>query len=180
MIHLLPTELLWTILNNLEYHDLIILLKIRRLEPAILHFIQVHYRFHFKITSLLRMYEAITPTDRQLPETKAKFATQILESICKQVESVPKIDYRNKFSELLDIVQQLTIQRILAVDFKSNERDYALLCLEIRSLYLHTPSIRVLHDPVKYFLFLEKPLFYLPLPLLFIFRNTEEEALSIL
>lgn len=150
MIHLLPTELLWTILNHLDYQDLISCLKIRRLEPAILHYIQVYYKFHFKITSLLRMYEAITPTDRQLSDTKVQFATQILESICKQVESVPKIDHRNKFSELLEVVQQLTIQRILALDFKSNERDYASLCLEIRALYLHTPSIRVLHDPVKY------------------------------
>lgn len=151
MIHLLPTELLWTVLNNLEYGDVDTLLKVKRIEHAILHYIQVHYKFHYKITSLLRLFEAITPTQRQEIDTKTKLAQDILQHICTQVEHVPKFEHRTKFSELLDIVQQLTIQRILATDFKSNglEHDYASLCLSIRSLYLHTPSIRVLHDPVS-------------------------------
>jgi hypothetical protein len=96
------------------------------------------------------MYEAITPTERQA--TKTEFAHQILQLICKPVEDMPKVEHRTKFSELLEILQNLTIQRILATDLKSNglEHDYAALCLEIRSLYLHTPSIRVLHDPVSH------------------------------
>lgn len=152
MIHLLPTELLWTVLHNLEYQDLDILLKIKRIEPAILHYIQTHYKFHYKVSSLLRLYEAITPTQRQEVDTKNKLAQEILQNICTQVEYVPKFEHRSKFTELLEVVQQLTIQRILAPDFKSNglEHDYAALCLGIRSLYLHTPSIRVLHDPVSW------------------------------
>lgn len=151
MIQLLPTELLWTVLNNLEYQDLDTLWKIKRLEQTILYYIQTHYKFHYKISSLLRLYEAITPTERQQLETKTEMANKILQFICTQVESVPKFEHRTKFSELLDIVQQLTLQRILSSDFKSNglEHDYAGLCLEVRGLYLHTPSIRVLHDPVK-------------------------------
>ncbi|CAO3619596.1 unnamed protein product [Mucor hiemalis] len=149
MIHLLPTELLWTVLHNLEYQDLDTLLKIKRIEPAILHYIQAHYKFHYKVSSLLRLYEAITPTQRQEVDTKNKLAQEILQNICTQVEYVPKLEHCSKFTELLEVVQQLTIQRILAPDFKCNglEHDYAALCLGIRSLYLHTPSIRVLHDP---------------------------------
>lgn len=151
MIQLLPTELLWTVLNNLDYQDLDTLWKIKRLEPNILYYVQTHYKFHYQISSLLRIYEAITPTERQHAETKTKIAKEILEFIRSQVESVPKYEHRSKFTELLDIVQQLTLQRILSTDFKANglEHDYAGLCLEVRGLYLHTPSIRVLHDPVK-------------------------------
>lgn len=154
MIHVLPTELLWTVLNNLEYQDLDTLLKVKRLESTILYYIQTHYKFHYKIASLLRLYEAITPTERQQSETKTQVANKILQFICDLVESLPKFEHRAKFSELLEIVQQLTLQRILASDFKSNglEHDYAFLCLEIRNLYLHTPSIRVLHDPVKLYI----------------------------
>ncbi|KAG2195653.1 hypothetical protein INT47_002892 [Mucor saturninus] len=149
MIQLLPTELLWTVLNNLEYGDLDNLWKIKRLEPTILYYIQTHYKFHYQISSLLRIFEAITPTARQQGETKTKMAREMLEFIRSSVACLPKYEHRSKFTELLDIVQQLTLQRILASDFKANglEHDYAGLCLQVRALYLHTPSIRVLHDP---------------------------------
>lgn len=177
MIHLLPTELLWNILNQLEYQDLDRLLKVKRLESTVHYYIQIHYKFHYQIASLLRLYEAITPTERQQLETKQQVANKILQFICKQVEPLPKFEHRTKFSELLDIVQQLTLQRILATDFKSNglEHDYAGLCLKIRDLYLHTPAIRVLHDPVSshylpFFLYKKTKI---------IFRNIVEEVQSI-
>ncbi|RCH77493.1 hypothetical protein CU098_001067, partial [Rhizopus stolonifer] len=148
MLHLLPNELLWTVFLDLEYQDLDSLVQIKPISSTVLHFIQQHYNFHYKIVSLLRLYEAITPSERHSKETRHEFANKILQLICKQVGQLPKFEHRNKFTELLDIVQQFVIQRILSDDLKAGlEHDYANLCLQVRSLYLHTPSIRVLHDP---------------------------------
>lgn len=148
MIQLLPNELLWTVLNNLEYQDLENLLQIKAIAATVLHYIQQHYKFHYKVTSLLRLFETIPSSARQTKETKLEFATQILQLICKNVESLPdKFEHRAKFSELLEVVQQFILARILTEDLKAGlEHDYANLCLEIRSTYLHSPAIRSLHD----------------------------------
>lgn len=149
MIDTLPNEVFWLVLNHLDYQDMEQLQLISPLSKTALHYTQQHYPFHYKINSLLRLFEAITPSERQSKDTKLEFSQQILQQICKQVEILPKMDHRAKFTELLDIVQQFIVARILSPDLKSGiEHDYANLCLEIRSQYLHTPSIRVLHDPV--------------------------------
>jgi hypothetical protein len=154
MLQFIPTEVLWSILNHLEYQDLDVLLQIDPLALAVRHHVQAHYPFHYKITSLLRLFESLTPTERQHQETKA-LSLQILQLICEQVETSPKFEHRLKFTELLDIVQQLVVQRVLSTNLKSGlEHDYANLCLQVREFYLHTPSIRALHDPVKYHLFI--------------------------
>ncbi|KAI8882417.1 hypothetical protein K501DRAFT_221294 [Backusella circina FSU 941] len=148
MLPLIPTEVLWNILNHLEYQDLDTLLHIGTLAPAVRHHVQTHYPFHYKITSLLRLFESLTPTERQCQETKAELSLQVLQLICEQVENSPKFEHRLKFTELLDIVQQLVVQRVLSAHLKSGlEHDYANLCLQVREFYLHTPSIRALHDP---------------------------------
>lgn len=153
MIELLPNEVFWLVLSHLEYKDLEELQAIKSLSKTTTHYIQQHYQFQYKINSLLRLFEAITPTERHSKDTKLKFSQQILQQICKQVEVLPKIDHRAKFTELLDIVQQFIVTRILSEDLKAGiEHDYANLCLEIRSSYLHTPSIRVLHDPVRFYI----------------------------
>jgi len=150
MIDFLPNEVFWLILNHLDYQDIEQLQLIPQLSKTALHYIQQHYPFHYKTSSLLRLFEAITPSERQSKDTKLKFSQQILQQICKQVEVLPKMDHRAKFTELLDIVQQFIVARILSPDLRAGiEHDYANLCLEIRSQYLHTPSIRVLHDPVS-------------------------------
>lgn len=151
MIDTLPNEVLWLVLNHLDYQDIEQLQLISQLSKTASHYTQQHYPFHYKINSLLRLFEAITPSERQSKDTKLEFSQQILQQICKQVEILPKMDHRTKFTELLDIVQQFIVARILSPDLKAgSEHDYANLCLEIRSQYLHTPSIRVLHDPVSY------------------------------
>ena len=151
MINLLPNELLWNVFGHLSYQDLDKLSEVEPVSATVLYFIQQHYNFHYKTNSLLGLYEAITPTERHLKETKHEFANKILQLICTQVDKLPKFEHRNKFTELLDIVQQFVVNRILADDLKAGlEHDYANLCLEVRSLYLHTPSIRVLHDPVSF------------------------------
>ncbi|KAI8375523.1 hypothetical protein BD560DRAFT_71475 [Blakeslea trispora] len=148
MLDLLPNELLWNVFSHLSYQDLDRLSEIKPISTTTIYFIQQHYNFHYKTNTLLGLYEAITPTERHSKETKHEFANKILQSICTQVVELPKFEHRNKFTELLDIVQQFVIDRILADDLKAGlEHDYANLCLEVRSLYLHTPSIRVLHDP---------------------------------
>ncbi|CEP17322.1 hypothetical protein [Parasitella parasitica] len=148
MINLLPNEIFWLVLDHLEYKDIENLQAILCLSKSALLYIQKHYRFHYKINSLLRLFEAITPSERQSKDTKLKFSQQILQHICSQVEILPKLEHRTKFTELLDILQQLIVARILSEDSKAGiEQDYANLCLEIRSSYLHTPAIRILHDP---------------------------------
>ncbi|KAG0166011.1 hypothetical protein DFQ30_007693 [Apophysomyces sp. BC1015] len=75
-------------------------------------------------------------------------AAHLLQLICHIVETCPKYEHRAKFTDLLDTLQQLVVRRILSTDVRTGiEYDYASLCLQIRHTYLHTPSIRVLHDP---------------------------------
>ncbi|KAG0175789.1 hypothetical protein DFQ28_007773 [Apophysomyces sp. BC1034] len=76
-------------------------------------------------------------------------AAHLLQLICHIVETCPKYEHRAKFTDLLDTLQQLVVRRILSTDVRTGiEYDYASLCLQIRHTYLHTPSIRVLHDPM--------------------------------
>lgn len=150
MLQLLPNELLWLVLNHLDYAEVKRLASIKPLQSKITQYMQQQYPFQYKLTSLLSLFEAITTSERQLAETKLEFANQILQLICKSVEPHPKFDHRTYFTELLDVLQQFILDRILTPDLKRGlEVDYANLCLQIRSIYLHTPSIRVLHDPVS-------------------------------
>jgi hypothetical protein len=149
MLSLLPNELLWLVLNNLDYPEVKKLSTITPIQAKITQYIQQQYPFQYKLTSSLSLFEAITTSERQLEKTKLEFANQILQLICNSVEPYPKFDHRTHFTELLDVLQQFILDRILTPDLKTGlELDYANLCLEIRSIYLHTPSIRVLHDPV--------------------------------
>lgn len=140
MIQSLPIELFWSILNYLDYSDLQQIQTVEPLTKHTQHYIQVHFPFHYKITLLLQQFE-IT----QEIESTAK---ESLESICEQVQDLHVFDRKTKFNELLAILQQLTVERVLAPDLEEGlERHYTFLCLEIRSRYLHTASIRGLHDP---------------------------------
>lgn len=151
MLTKLPTELLCSVLNYLEYDDLDTLLQIESLEDVIRHHLHRHYRFHYQISSLLRLFESLTPTERHKSETRNEFAQQLLQLICHIVERCPKFEHRAKFTALLDTLQYLVVKRILAADIRPGmEHDYASLCLDIRHIYLHSPAIRVLHDPVRF------------------------------
>ncbi|KAI8079897.1 uncharacterized protein BX664DRAFT_204745 [Halteromyces radiatus] len=148
MLHELPTELLWTILDYLQYEDIDTLLSIGPLAPMVSTYLQKHYRFHFQVASLLRCYETLTSTERQKQDTRYDTAQQILHILCYHVQQCSKFDQRAEFTQLLDILQQLVVQRVLCPSLSQGlERDYASLCLEIRHIYLHTASIRGLHDP---------------------------------
>ncbi|KAI9499147.1 hypothetical protein BDB00DRAFT_795648 [Zychaea mexicana] len=144
MLHKLPTELLCVVLKHLCYDDLDELHKISGLEPIVRHHLLRHYRFHYQVSSLLRIFESSCETE----ERRDNIANQLLDLICHAVEKCPKYDHRNKFSDLLNILETTVVKRILAHDIMPHvEDEYALLCLDIRYKYLHQPSIRVLHDP---------------------------------
>ncbi|KAI8384586.1 uncharacterized protein BYT42DRAFT_562997 [Radiomyces spectabilis] len=144
----LPPELLWCVFHGLTYDDLDTLLHFDFLAPLVRHYLHRHYRFHYKIASLLRLFESLTPTERHKDETRKAMATQLLHFITTLVEKRPKYEHRNTFTDLLDTLHHLVLRRVLSPDLRSTlEHDYASLCLEIRHIYLHTSSIRVLHDP---------------------------------
>ncbi|KAG0739185.1 hypothetical protein G6F57_010366 [Rhizopus arrhizus] len=139
MLDLLPIELFWSILSYLDYQDLTRLLFIPSLQSSTDHFIQLYFPFHHQVSLLLHSFE----------QTKdINISSYLLESICEQVQEVSIYERKTTFNDLLATLQQLTVERVLAEDLKEGlEQAYALLCLEIRSRYLHTASIRVLHDP---------------------------------
>ncbi|KAF7730297.1 hypothetical protein EC973_002541 [Apophysomyces ossiformis] len=148
MLNQLPIELLCSVLSWLEYDDLDTLLQFDSIAPIVRHHLHRHFRFHYQTTSLLRLFESLTTTERNKQETRSEMATHLLQLICHIVEKCPKYDHRTKFTELLDTLQQLVVRRILSTDMRTGlEYDYASLCLQVRHTYLHTPSIRVLHDP---------------------------------
>ncbi|KAL1934776.1 hypothetical protein VTP01DRAFT_6958 [Rhizomucor pusillus] len=148
MLQELPTELLCAVLTQLEYDDLDTLLQIVSIEPIVRHHVLRRYRFHYQVSSLLRLFESFTPSERERQESEGDLANQLLQLICYSVEKQPKFEHRSKFTELLDIMQYLVVRRILSPELRPGlEKDYASLCLKIRHIYLHTPSIRVLHDP---------------------------------
>ncbi|CAO3698065.1 hypothetical protein G6F70_005734 [Rhizopus microsporus] len=146
MLQLLPIELYWSILNYLEYQDLTILLSILPLKRHTKHFIKRHFPFHYSVSSLLASFESLSSLERQ--RHNAQFAMQALQFICDQVQDLPVTERKATFNDLLAILQQLTVERILSHDLPTDaEHDYARFSLEVRSRYLHTASIRVLHDP---------------------------------
>lgn len=148
MLQLLPIELYWSILNYLEYQDLTILLSILPLKRHTKHFIKRHFPFHYSVSSLLASFESLSSLERQ--RHNAQFAMQALQFICDQVQDLPVTERKATFNDLLAILQQLTVERILSHDLPTDaEHDYARFSLEVRSRYLHTASIRVLHDPVS-------------------------------
>lgn len=152
MLQELPTELLCAVLTQLEYDDLDTLLQIVSIEPIVRHHVLRRYRFHYQVSSLLRLFESFTPSERERQESEGDLANQLLQLICYSVEKQPKFEHRSKFTELLDIMQYLVVRRILSPELRPGlEKDYASLCLKIRHIYLHTPSIRVLHDPASLF-----------------------------
>ncbi|KAI9245094.1 hypothetical protein BDA99DRAFT_290804 [Phascolomyces articulosus] len=169
MLQKLPTELLCVVMKHLTYDDLDELNKIRILEPIVRHHLLHHYRFHYQVSSLLRLFESSlinrkkkkkkqfndnndsgSDHDDVHEDRREDIANQLLELICHAVEKCPKHEHRSKFSDLLNILEARVVKRILAYDMiPQAENDYALLCLDIRYKYLHSPSIRVLHDPVS-------------------------------
>ena len=167
MLQKLPTELLCVVMKYLTFDDLEELYKIQILEPIVRHHLLRHYRFHYQVSSLLRLFETSlkrknkklnrsgndTSDDNDTSDRREDIANQLLELICHVVEKYPKYEHRTKFSDLLGILESTVVKRILAHNNNNipaqAENDYALLCLDIRYKYLHTPSIRVLHDPVS-------------------------------
>ncbi|KAI8139112.1 hypothetical protein BJV82DRAFT_628240 [Fennellomyces sp. T-0311] len=145
MLQRLPIELFCTVLRYLPYDDLEELHKIPLFEPVVRHHLLRHYRFHYQVSSLLRIFESMLPSDE---DQRGDIADQLLELICHVVEKCPNYEHRNKFTDLLTILENIVVKRVLAIDLKpSGENDYAILCLDIRYKYLHQPSIRALHDP---------------------------------
>ncbi|ORZ10794.1 hypothetical protein BCR42DRAFT_422022, partial [Absidia repens] len=148
MLHELPTELLWTILNYLEYDDITTILSIGQMEAMVTPYLQQHYRFHYNVASLLRHYESWSNIERQKQDVRRDIAQQLLHLLCHHVQQCSKFEQRAKFTQLLDILQNLVVQRVLCPSLDRDlDRDYAALCLDIRHCYLHTASIRGLHDP---------------------------------
>lgn len=149
MLQKLPAELLSGVLDCLEYDDLNQLLNVPSVEPIVRHHLLRHFKFHYQIGSLLRLFESLTPSERHLADTRNELARQFLHLICHHVEGYPKVEQRTQFTDKLEILHDLVLKRILSSDLRPGlEHDYAAICLDIRSIYLHTPSIRVLHDPV--------------------------------
>ncbi|KAG2222941.1 hypothetical protein INT45_012919 [Circinella minor] len=167
MLQKLPTELLCVVMKYLTFDDLDELYKIQILEPIVRHHLLRHYRFHYQVSSLLRLFESSLKRKREKKQSSLRYndsnndndtndrrediANQLLELICHAVEKYPKYEHRTKFSDLLGILESTVIKRILTHNNNNipqeAEDDYALLCLDIRYKYLHSPSIRVLHDP---------------------------------
>ncbi|KAI8327817.1 hypothetical protein BC941DRAFT_446267 [Chlamydoabsidia padenii] len=148
MLNELPTELLWAILNYLEYDDIAKLSTLGDdyLTAVVTPYLQTHYRFHWHVSRLLLFYESLTRTERI--EGRPDLAQQLLHVLCHIVQQYSKFEQRAKFTQLLDVLQHLVVQRVLCPTLQDDlDKDYALLCLDIRHRYLHTASIRGLHDP---------------------------------
>ncbi|KAI9032787.1 hypothetical protein CLU79DRAFT_163981 [Phycomyces nitens] len=147
MLTRLPNELLDAVLGKLEYDDLDTLSTLECIRPIVQHHLYQHFRFHCKIASLLRLFEALCPVERRDHEIRSGLAMQLLQFICHIVENHEQQNRQTTFTDLLDTLQKLVIRRILSPDLQMGlEQDYASLCLEVRRTYMHTPSIRVLHD----------------------------------
>jgi hypothetical protein len=152
MLDVLPTELTWTILHYLEYTDIAELESIGSFMAVVTPYLQTHYRFHYHVAHLLRFYESLTPDERQKPDgLRQDLAQQLLHVLCHHVQQCTKFEQRAKFTQLLNVLQHLVVQRVLSPVLPDGlDKDYALLCLDIRHRYLHTASIRGLHDPVSH------------------------------
>ncbi|CAO3648765.1 unnamed protein product [Cunninghamella echinulata] len=134
--------------NYLEYEDLDKLLFINALETSVGHYLYQHYRFQYQTNNLLRLFASLTKLERQKQETRHDIGQQLLLLLCHHVQQCPKFEQRTKFSELLNLLQHLVVQKVLDPQLEFGlECEYASLCLEIRHIYLHTASIRGLHDP---------------------------------
>ncbi|KAI8976513.1 hypothetical protein BDB01DRAFT_349789 [Pilobolus umbonatus] len=132
----LPTELIWRIYDYLDYKDIEPFTSI--LPSLSIEYLQQHYPFHHKVKTLLLQFEKTPDQD---------IALDLLHSICDRVSPLPYYEQRHQFTQLLDTLQTLIVERVLDPDLSTGcERHYADLCLSIRTIYLHTSSIRVLHD----------------------------------
>lgn len=140
----LPAELLYSILDFLDFHDALSLLSAHRsLQPAVRNFIHSNYAFHEAVYDRMLDFER-TVTSKDCTDS---IAYDLLQLICDIVEPLPNYEHRTVFSEKLDIMQNLVVHRVLEIP--NSEDHYARLCLRIRHIYLHAPSIRILHDPVS-------------------------------
>ncbi|KAI7898555.1 uncharacterized protein BX663DRAFT_524575 [Cokeromyces recurvatus] len=153
MIELLPNELLETVLYHLTYEEVETLLEsipkdtYSTLAQRITGYLKHQYPFQTALSVTIQQFEQTCL--RQQQDTHHHTAQQLLALICEQAEPLPPYDRRSRFTELLDIVQRFILQRVLYLTehFVACQEGYARLCLLIRDIYLHTPSIRVLHDP---------------------------------
>ncbi|KAI9288006.1 hypothetical protein BC943DRAFT_317584 [Umbelopsis sp. AD052] len=136
----LPAELLYSILDFLEFHDAVSLsFTHRSLQPAVRNFLRSNFAFHEAV------YERMLDFERTATDNTDSIAYDLLQLICDIVEPMPNYEHRAIFSEKLDILQNLVVHRVLQIP--NCEDHYARLCLRIRHIYLHAPSIRILHDP---------------------------------
>lgn len=146
MLAALPPELLYLILDFLDFYDALALLSTHyNLTPTIDAYVRSNYSFHSTVYTQLLEFEKLC-IDRNSDQIDT-IAYNLLQAICDIVEPLPKYEHRTIFSEKLDILQELVVHRVLHI--QNCEDDYASLCLKVRQIYLHTPSIRILHDPVS-------------------------------
>jgi hypothetical protein len=146
MLTALPPELLYLILGFLDFEDIIpITTAYDQLKPLIDKYVHLHYAFHAAVYEHLVQFEQFTMHNES--QMTMKIAARLLRIICNIVEGVPKYEHRTVFTEKLDILQNLVANRVLQVSGSADE--YADLCLKMRQIYLHTPEIRILHDPVS-------------------------------
>ncbi|KAI7869405.1 hypothetical protein BDF14DRAFT_1741931 [Spinellus fusiger] len=69
---------------------------------------------------------------------------ELLDTVLAKLE-YDDLEILSKFSSIANI--KLVVRRVLSSDLRPGmEHDYAYLCLELRSVYMHTPTIRSLHD----------------------------------
>jgi hypothetical protein len=144
MLTTLPPELLYLILGFLDFYDALSLLSTHRsLQPTIQTFLRSNFAFHEAVYQRLLDFERRADDNDHLDA----IANALLQLICEIVQPLPNYDHRAVFTEKLDIMQNLVVHRVLRIP--NMEDDYARLCLKIRHIYLHAPSIRILHDPVS-------------------------------
>lgn len=146
MLAVLPPELLYLVLDFLDFYDALSLLSTHdHIRPIVEAYLHTNYAFHDIIYRQLLEFEE-SRADRDSDKI-VSIAHNLLQSICDIVELLPKYDHRTVFSEKLDVLQNLVAHRVLHIP--NCEDDYGNLCLQVRQIYLHTPSIRILHDPVS-------------------------------
>ncbi|KAG2174733.1 hypothetical protein INT43_005791, partial [Umbelopsis isabellina] len=144
MLTALPPELLYLVLGFLSFDDIIPLATAcEQLKLLVDNYVRVHYSFHAAVYKQLMQFEQLNMHNES--QTTMKTAAKLLRLICNIVEDVPKFEHRTVFTENLDILQNLVVNQVLHVSDSADK--YADLCLKMRIIYLHTPEIRILHDP---------------------------------
>ncbi|RUS34659.1 hypothetical protein BC938DRAFT_479322 [Jimgerdemannia flammicorona] len=150
MLTSLPPELFLVVLSYLDFHDAETLLYVSTLlRTHTLHHLHSVFPFEASVTSLLSSFDTLPPPDRHNPALLTALASQLLDQIRVAVEAQPKWNHRACFIDHLDTLQHLVLRRLTHPRYPQPglERRYAELCLQVRQLYLHSPALRLLHDP---------------------------------